>query len=64
MKRKYIPQPRSRFLKISCECGNVQEVFSHATTIVHCRVCNAILARPTSGIATLFGQIIEVTDRK
>lgn len=64
MKRKYIPQPRSRFLKVTCECGNVQEVFSHASKKVNCRVCNSPLLKPRSGIAHILGEVIEVLDRR
>lgn len=62
MKRSYIPQPRSHFLRITCECGNIQEVFSHATTNVVCRVCGKTLAEPTGGIAKIYGSVIEVLD--
>jgi small subunit ribosomal protein S27e len=62
MKRKHLPQPRSRFLKLSCECGNIQEIFSHATTIVVCRVCGKKLTEPTGGISRIFGEVIEVLD--
>ena len=60
MKKNYVPQPRSRFFKIQCECGNVQEIFSHATTSVNCRVCGKILTRPRSGKVEIFAEIIEV----
>ncbi|UCG03619.1 MAG: 30S ribosomal protein S27e [Candidatus Heimdallarchaeota archaeon] len=62
MRRRYIPQPRSKFLKITCECGNVQEVFSHATSRVTCRVCGKTLAEPSGGISKLYGEVIEVLD--
>ncbi|MFX0122907.1 MAG: 30S ribosomal protein S27e [Candidatus Hodarchaeota archaeon] len=62
MRRRYIPQPRSKFLKITCECGNVQEVFSHATSRVICRVCGKTLAEPSGGVAKLYGEVIEVLD--
>ncbi|MFX0184979.1 MAG: 30S ribosomal protein S27e [Candidatus Hodarchaeota archaeon] len=62
MRNKYIPQPRSHFLKVACECGNVQEIFSHASSQIECRVCNKILAKPRSGKVILFGDVIEVLD--
>ena len=62
MRKRFIPQPRSHFLKVTCECGNVQEVFSHATTIVVCRVCGKTLAEPSGGITKLYGEVIEVLD--
>ena len=63
MKKKYIPEPRSNFLKVTCECGNVQEIFSHATTLVECRVCGKILAEPRSGRAKLNAEVIDVFDQ-
>ncbi|NHJ00534.1 MAG: 30S ribosomal protein S27e [Candidatus Heimdallarchaeota archaeon] len=63
MKKKYIPEPRSNFLKVTCECGNVQEVFTHATTIVECRVCGKVLAEPRSGRAGLNAEVIDVLDQ-
>lgn len=62
MRRRYIPQPRSKFLKLTCECGNVQELFSHATSRVICRVCGKTLVEPSGGIAKLYGEVIEVLD--
>ena len=62
MKRSYVPLPRSHFLKVACECGNVQEVFSHATTHVTCRVCGKTLAESTGGKIRLYGEVIEVLD--
>jgi len=61
LKKDLIPQPRSRFLKVKCtECGNIQIVFSHSTSIVRCKVCNKQLTEPTGGKAKIFGEIIEV----
>ncbi|MHA1972252.1 MAG: 30S ribosomal protein S27e [Candidatus Hodarchaeales archaeon] len=62
MKKNFVPQPRSRFLKVQCECGNVQELFSHATTKISCRVCGKILAEPRGGKARLFADVIEAID--
>jgi len=56
---KLIPRPRSTFLRVKCsECGNEQIVFSHATNIVRCNVCGAVIAEPTGGKATIKGEII------
>ena len=56
-----IPKPRSKFLIVKClECGNEQTVFSNATTIVKCNICDGILAEPTSGRAVIQGEIINV----
>jgi small subunit ribosomal protein S27e len=62
VKKSYIPQPRSRFLKVSCECGNVQEIFSHSTTQVDCRVCGKVLAKARAGKTKILGEVIEVFD--
>ncbi|MFW9779994.1 MAG: 30S ribosomal protein S27e [Candidatus Heimdallarchaeota archaeon] len=62
MKEKRIPTTRSNFLKVSCECGNVQEIFSHATSQVECRVCGNILAKPRAGMAYIIGEVLEVID--
>jgi len=51
---KYIPKPRSRFLKVKCKnCGNEQILFSHSTMVIKCNVCNETLAQPTGGKAML-----------
>ncbi len=60
---KYIPKPRSRFLKIKClKCGNIQIVFSHASRIVQCHVCGENLAIPTGGKAKIMGEVQEVLE--
>lgn len=51
---KYIPKPRSRFLKVKCKnCGNEQILFSHSTMVIKCNVCNETLTQPTGGKAML-----------
>ncbi|MBN2517208.1 MAG: 30S ribosomal protein S27e [Candidatus Altiarchaeota archaeon] len=51
-----IQQPRSKFLKVECKnCGNQQIVFDKASARVNCLVCNALLAKPTGGKATVLG---------
>ena len=62
MKKNYVPQPRSRFLKVQCECGNVQEIFSHSTSTVECRVCGKTLTETRGGKAKLFAEVIEVLE--
>ncbi len=52
-----IPEPKSKFLKINCkECGELQIVFSHASTSVSCNSCGNIIAKPTGAIAKIFGK--------
>lgn len=59
-----VPIPRSRFLLVRCpECGNEQVVFSHAATVVSCRVCGRVLAKPTGGKAALEAQVLKVLDK-
>jgi small subunit ribosomal protein S27e len=56
---KLIPRPRSRFLRVKCSgCGNEQIVFSHATNLVRCNVCRAVIAEPRGGKALIRGEIV------
>ncbi|RLF12131.1 MAG: 30S ribosomal protein S27e [Thermoprotei archaeon] len=58
--RELIPQPKSRFLQVRCpECGNVQMIFSHASTLVKCLVCGRVLAYPTGGKARIEARILK-----
>lgn len=57
--RELIPTPRSKFLKVRClNCSNEQIVFSHAAMVVHCHICNAVLAEPRGGKAKIKGEIL------
>ena len=57
---KYIPRPKSRFLKVKCsKCGNIQIVFSHASQEVKCNICDEKLAIPTGGKAKILGEVQE-----
>lgn len=48
------PMPKSKFLKVKCpDCGNEQIIFSHASTVVRCNICNRELAMPTGGKAKI-----------
>lgn len=59
--RELIPTPKSHFLQVRCpECGNVQMIFSHASTQVKCLVCNRVLAYPTGGKARIEARILKV----
>jgi small subunit ribosomal protein S27e len=56
---KLIPRPRSSFLRVKCSgCGNEQIVFSHATNLVRCNVCGAVIAEPRGGKALIRGEIV------
>ncbi|KYH39666.1 MAG: 30S ribosomal protein S27ae [Candidatus Bathyarchaeota archaeon B26-1] len=58
---KLIPKPKSAFLNVKCpDCGNEQILFSHATTVVRCSVCGAVLAEPSGGKAEIKGEVVEV----
>jgi len=53
--------PRSKFLRVRCrDCGSVQIVFSHASTMVRCFVCGSTIAMPRGGKAKINGEIVEV----
>lgn len=48
------------FLKVECdECGNEQNIFSHAATEVECLVCGEALAKPKGGKAEIRGNVVE-----
>jgi small subunit ribosomal protein S27e len=58
---KIIPKPRSTFIKVKCpECGNEQILFSHSTTLIRCKICNATLAHPTGGKVRIHGEVVDV----
>ena len=60
---KIIPEPRSRFLQVKCpDCGNEQILFDHATIVVRCNVCGAVLAEPRGGKAKIKGEIVKVLE--
>ncbi len=62
MKKQTIPEPRSRFLVVKCECNKEQVIFSHSTSEVKCEVCGKTLAKPTGGKAQILGEILGVMD--
>ena len=41
--------PTSYFIKVECECGNTQVIFSNPTTTIVCKKCGKVLAKPTGG---------------
>ncbi len=60
---KLIPRPKSKFLRVKCpDCGNEQIIFSHATSIVRCNVCEATLAEPSGGKASIKGEVVTELD--
>jgi len=58
-----IPEPASRFQKISCnECGETQVVYSHSSTRVMCNSCGNLLSEPTGAKAWLHGSVSETLE--
>ncbi len=50
---------RSQFIRVQCnECQNEQTVFSHVSTVVHCQVCNAVIAEPSGGKTRILGKYV------
>ncbi|MCD6513711.1 MAG: 30S ribosomal protein S27e [Candidatus Asgardarchaeum sp.] len=58
-KKILIPQPRSKFLRVRCKCGNEQIIFDRCSIRVICNVCGEVLAEPTGGKSKIYGEIIE-----
>ncbi len=48
------------FMKVKCgECGNEQNIFSHASREVECLVCGETLAVPRGGRVDLEAELVE-----
>ncbi len=63
-KMELIPLPKSYFVRVRCpKCGNEQIIFSHASRIVKCHVCDEVLARPKGGKAEILATVIEQLGR-
>lgn len=53
-----IPRPSSRFQKINCnECGEIQIIYSHATSMVTCNSCGNAITEATGSKAKINGKI-------
>lgn len=53
------PETHSQFIRVQCnECQNEQTVFSSVSTVVHCQVCNAVIAEPTGGKTNVVGKYV------
>lgn len=51
------------FLLVGCpDCENEQVVFEKAASEISCAVCGHTLARPTGGMATLEGEVLEIVE--
>jgi len=58
-----LPHPASTYLRVKCpDCGNVAMIYSHSKTVVKCKVCGAVLAKPTGGKARILGQVLEAQE--
>jgi small subunit ribosomal protein S27e len=44
-----------KFVRVKCECGNEQNIFSAASSQVDCKVCGKRLASPSGGKAIITG---------
>jgi small subunit ribosomal protein S27e len=54
---------KSKFLRVRCTgCGNEQPVYSHASTVVKCKVCEKTLALPAGGRAQIKGVILGMVE--
>ncbi len=62
MNKSIIPTPKSRFLRVKCECKNEQVIFGNASTEITCVVCGEVLAEPTGGRTKILTQILEVLE--
>jgi len=60
MKKNTIPEPRSRFILVRCECKKEQIVYSHTTSEIKCEVCEKVLVKSTGGKAEILGEVLQV----
>lgn len=50
-------------MKVRCaKCKNEQTIYSNASTVVMCLVCNKELALPTGGKTNITGRVLEVLE--
>jgi small subunit ribosomal protein S27e len=53
----------TKFVKVRCQkCKNEQSVFSKASTVIKCLVCEEVLAEPTGGKAHFIATVLEVLE--
>ncbi len=56
-------EPTSKFIKVRCtKCKNEQIIFGKPSTIVHCLVCEKVLAEPSGGKGKIKARILEVLE--
>jgi len=55
----------SCFYRVRCpSCGNEQIIYSHASTLVRCQICDEVLAEPRGGKARIRAQITYTYGKK
>lgn len=53
-KKRLIPTPNSLFYDVKCAtCGDKTSIFSHSQTVVFCKKCQTVIAKPTGGKAKI-----------
>ncbi len=60
MKKEHIeiPEPTGKFQKVNCnECGEMQVLYTHASSQVTCNSCGNIISKPTGSLANILGKI-------
>jgi small subunit ribosomal protein S27e len=61
VKAELIPKPESTFVRVKClKCGNEQAIFDRPSLVLHCSVCNEVLAEPTGGKARLKAEVVQM----
>ena len=53
---------RSKFFEVTCECGNQQLIFSHASTIVKCLACENPLTKPRGGKTVILAKEFRIVE--
>ncbi len=54
--KKIVPEPKTTFSKIKCECGNEQTCYSAISSKVNCLVCGKPLAESTGSKTKSLGK--------
>ncbi|MCK4429420.1 MAG: 30S ribosomal protein S27e [Candidatus Aenigmarchaeota archaeon] len=49
----------SKFLRVRCECGNEQIIFSKSSTEVKCFECEKVLTKTTGGKAEIMAEVVQ-----
>ena len=55
----------STYYRVKCpKCGEVNIVYSHVSTKVHCKKCGELIAEPTGGRSAIYGKVVEDLGKK